>query len=75
LRPRSLREQAGVTQRELAKRIGVSQPRIAAIEQARNVTIDVLDHYITALGGTLEITVKTGRRKTVLLTTPAQAAG
>ena len=32
----ALREQAGLSQRELAKRIGVSQPRVAAIEQSRN---------------------------------------
>ena len=38
----ALREQAGLSQRELAGRIGVSQPRVATIEQSRNVTIEVL---------------------------------
>ena len=63
----ALREQAGLSQRELAKRIGVSQPRIAAIEQSRNVTIEVLEHYVAALGGTLEVTVVKGARKIPLL--------
>jgi transcriptional regulator with XRE-family HTH domain len=65
----SLREQAGLSQRELAKRIGVSQPRVAAIERARNVTIDVLDQYVDAVGGRLEVTVVKGNRKIPLLAT------
>jgi|GEM_PF-985854 transcriptional regulator with XRE-family HTH domain len=62
-----LREQAGLSQRELAQRIGVSQPRIAAIERSRNVTIDVLDQYVRAVGGRLEIAVVKGQRKVSLL--------
>jgi transcriptional regulator with XRE-family HTH domain len=52
-----LREQAGLTQRELAEKIGVRQPRIAAIERSRNVTIEVLERYVDALGGRLELSV------------------
>jgi transcriptional regulator with XRE-family HTH domain len=63
----ALRETAGVSQRELAERIGVSQPRIAAIERSRNVTIDVLEQYVEALGGHLEISVVRGRRRTALI--------
>ncbi|MHB8464803.1 MAG: helix-turn-helix domain-containing protein [Acidimicrobiales bacterium] len=63
----SLREQAGLSQRQLAQRIGVSQPRVVAIEQSRNVTIDVLDQYVRALGGELEVTVLKGRRKIPLM--------
>ena len=47
----ALREQAGHSQRDLAERIGISQPRIAAIETSHNVTIDVLEQYVVALGG------------------------
>jgi len=64
----ALREQAGLSQRDLAKRIGVSQPRVAAIEQSRNVTIDVLEQYVAAVGGELEVTVVKGTRKIQLLT-------
>ena len=59
----ALRENAGLSQRELAKRIGISQPRIAAIERSRNVTLDVLEQYVAAVGGELEITVRTGSKK------------
>lgn len=69
----ALREKAGVSQRELAERIGVSQPRIAAIERSRNVTIDVLEQYVEALGGQLEVSVVQGRRRTSLLGHPELA--
>jgi transcriptional regulator with XRE-family HTH domain len=62
----ALREHAGLSQRELAERLGVSQPRVAAIERARNVTIDVLESYIDAVGGQLEINVRKGSRKVSL---------
>jgi len=63
----ALREQAGLSQRELARKMGISQPRIAAIERSRNVTIDVLEQYVGALGGRLELTVVKGRKKTPLI--------
>ena len=63
----ALREEAGMSQRELAERIGVSQPRIAAIERSRNVTVGVLEQYVEALGGHLEVAVVQGRRRTSLL--------
>jgi transcriptional regulator with XRE-family HTH domain len=69
----ALRERAGLSQRELAQRLGVSQPRVAAIERSRNVTLDVLEQYVTAVGGQLEITVRTGSKKLALLG-PAKTA-
>lgn len=66
----ALREQAGLSQRELAERLGVKQPRVAAIEKAKNVTIDVLERYVDALGGTLQVTVVKGKRRIPLLGTP-----
>ena len=64
----ALREQAGLSQRDLAKRLGVTQPRVAAIERSRNVTIDVLEQYVGAVGGELELTVHQGKRKVHLIT-------
>jgi len=58
----------------LAKRIGVSQPRVAKIEQSRNVTIDVLEQYIRALGGELEVTAFQGGRKIPLLAARSASA-
>lgn len=66
----ALREEAGFTQRELAERIGISQPRVAAIERSRNVTIDVLEQYVTALGARLEVAVVKGSKRTPLVSTP-----
>ena len=63
----ALREGAGVSQRELAGRIGVSQPRVAAIERSRNVTIGVLEQYVAALGGRLEVSVVRGQNRTCIL--------
>jgi transcriptional regulator with XRE-family HTH domain len=66
----ALREQAGLSQRDVAKLIGVSQPRVAAIEHSRNVTIEVLDQYVNAVGGTLEVNVVKGRNKIALVSKP-----
>lgn len=44
-----LRVRSGITQTELARRVGTSQPRIAQIEAAQaNVTIDTLDRIANA---------------------------
>ncbi len=64
-----LREQAGLSQREVAERLGVSQPRVAAIERSRNVTIDVLAQYVDAVGAQLEVSVRMGSRRIPLLGT------
>jgi transcriptional regulator with XRE-family HTH domain len=71
----ALREQAGLSQRELAQKIGVSQPRIAAIERSRNVTIDVLEQYVGALGGRLELSVVKGRKTIPLISASSRRAG
>ena len=63
----ALREQAGLSQRDLAQKIGVSQPRIAAIERSRNVTVEVLEQYVAALGGRLEVKVVKGGKSIPLI--------
>lgn len=63
----ALREEAGLTQREVADRLGVKQPRVAAIEQSKNVTIDVLEKYVAAVGGQLELRVRKGSRTKPLI--------
>jgi transcriptional regulator with XRE-family HTH domain len=62
-----LREQAGLSQRDLAKRLGVSQPRIAKIERSKNVTVELLEQYVEALGGRLQVTVVKGNKRTTLI--------
>lgn len=53
----ALRRKAGLSQRDMAKRLQVSQPRVVAIEQAENVTVSVLEAYLAAIDMNLEITV------------------
>jgi transcriptional regulator with XRE-family HTH domain len=74
-----LREQAGLSQRDLAKRLGVSQPRIAKIERSKNVTVELLEQYVQALGGRLQVTVVKGNKRTTLISptphaTPTKSA-
>jgi DNA-binding XRE family transcriptional regulator len=46
-----LRVRGGITQTELARRAGTSQPRIAQIESAQaNLTVDTLDRIAAAFG-------------------------
>lgn len=59
----ALRDKLGITQRELAARMGVTQPAIAKLEsgRAKNLELRTLCRWATALGGQLEIIVRTGR--------------
>jgi hypothetical protein len=47
--------------------MGISQPRVVAIEQARNVTIDVLERYIKAVGHRLEVNAVKGKSRVPLV--------
>jgi|ERR1051325_3961529 transcriptional regulator with XRE-family HTH domain len=50
------RERAGLTQRDVAKRAGTSQPAIAKLEQGTtNPTIDTLTRYAAATGHSLRV--------------------
>jgi transcriptional regulator with XRE-family HTH domain len=59
-----LRQAVGITQEELAQRLGVNQPAISRRERYRNHTVAALAEYVSALGGRLELTVcfPNGRR-------------
>lgn len=69
-----LREDAGFSQRQLAETLGVSQPRVAAIERSRNVTLDVLAKYVAALGGRLEVRVVKGKKSIALVAAGSSVA-
>ncbi|MBD1577764.1 MULTISPECIES: helix-turn-helix domain-containing protein [Vibrio] len=60
----SLREELEVTQSELAKHMGISQPSVVAIEQrGSDVKISTMKRYVEAMGGKMSIDVElpTGR--------------
>jgi DNA-binding XRE family transcriptional regulator len=53
------RQAAGLTQAQLAKRLGVSQAQVARIEQRgyESYTLKTLQKYVAALGGGLTVTI------------------
>ena len=55
-----LRENLGLTQAELAQRIGVSQPFIARLENdaASNLSLETLVKIVEALHGEIEIRIR-----------------
>ena len=61
----ALRERVGITQKELATRMGVTQPAIAKLESGRvkNLELRTLLRWTTALGGHLTVTVKANHRR------------
>ena len=50
-----LRKHRGMTQEQVATRMGVSVARVSQIEAGEVSTQDVLGRYIAALGGTLRL--------------------
>jgi predicted transcriptional regulator/DNA-binding XRE family transcriptional regulator len=54
-RLRDLRQFAGVTQRELARRLNIDQTAVSRLEQRDDVRLSTLRGYIEALGATLRI--------------------
>jgi DNA-binding XRE family transcriptional regulator len=62
----ALRKKRGVSQAQLAKIVGVSQPVIARIESGgvRNLTMGTIIRTASALGGSVEIRIKPKRGKT-----------
>jgi DNA-binding XRE family transcriptional regulator len=50
-----VRKQQGFTQRDVAEAMGVSVGRVSQIESGDLSGVDVLDRYVSAIGGQLEI--------------------
>jgi DNA-binding XRE family transcriptional regulator len=50
-----MRKRRGLTQEQVAVRMGVSVARVSQIESGDVSTQDVLNRFITALGGTLKL--------------------
>ena len=56
---RELRVHTGLTQEELASRLGVQQAAISRLESRSDLTLSTLRRFVAALGGKLEINVRT----------------
>lgn len=50
-----IRKEAGFTQENLAKTMGVKQPSLSKLESQDDMQISTLQHLIKALGGQLEM--------------------
>jgi transcriptional regulator with XRE-family HTH domain len=54
---RAIRDAAGLSQEELAKRLEVGQSYISRLERRENITLATLAAIAQALGGSIEITI------------------
>ena len=64
VRIQALREELEVSQIELAKALGVSQPAVVAMEQrGSDIKLSTMKRYVEAMGGKLRVDVElpTGR--------------
>ena len=55
---RDLREVRGLSQAELAERLGIQQAAVSKVERRQDLHLDTLAAIVKALGGTLEMKVK-----------------
>jgi transcriptional regulator with XRE-family HTH domain len=60
-----VRKAAGYTQEELADILEVRQSHISQVESRENVTLSTLVGIITAMGGSIDITVNFPERKSI----------
>ena len=50
-----IRRTRNITQSEIARHLGVGQPRVSRIERGESLHLDTLRAYVHALGGRLEV--------------------
>ncbi|WP_378732595.1 helix-turn-helix domain-containing protein [Nocardia brasiliensis] len=55
-----LRKRRGLSQKHVAEKMGISVARVSQIEQGEVSTRDVLDRYVSALGGVLKLVADFG---------------
>jgi transcriptional regulator with XRE-family HTH domain len=71
-----LRREMGVTQVELAERLGVKQAAVSKLERKTDLLISSLANYLEALGLDARITVTfSGREREYELTNPIRTHG
>jgi len=54
----ALRSDVGVTQSEMASRLGVSQAAVSKLEGRGDFLVSTLQRYVDAVGGTLEVAIR-----------------
>lgn len=64
---RELRALTGMTQQQLADKLGVQQAAVSRLERRQDISLGSLRRYVSALGGDLEIKVRTAAGAAVRL--------
>lgn len=54
------RSAAGFTQKDVAKKLGISQPAVARIESGKNVSLKTLQRYASAVGREIKLKISPG---------------
>jgi DNA-binding Xre family transcriptional regulator len=62
-----IRKQTGLTQVDLAERLGITQPTLSKLESQDDMQLSTLRRIIEALGGDLEVIARLPGDKTVKL--------
>lgn len=68
------RNALGLTQAEVADRMGVTKSRVAQIERGEVSTVDVIARYVQAIGGQLQISAVFGSELLILQSAGTSAA-
>lgn len=64
----------GLTQAEVAERMGITKSRVSQIERGEVSTVDVIARYVQALGGRLQISAVFGNELLILQSAGTSAA-
>ena len=70
---RELRALVGLTQEQLAERLGVQQAAVSRLERREDMTLSSLKKFVAALGAELEISIRTPSGEQLVLTEPRKA--
>lgn len=62
IRLQQVREATGLTQEQVAKRMGVTQASLSRLEHRPDVKLSNIRRYVEALGGTLEVNMVLPKR-------------
>jgi transcriptional regulator with XRE-family HTH domain len=57
-RLKELRRRRGLTQRQVAERLGMTQPEVSRLERRSDARLSLVRAFVRALGGELETTAR-----------------
>jgi DNA-binding XRE family transcriptional regulator len=63
---RRARERRGLTQAEVARRLGATQPEVSKLERRSDVRVSTVRDYVGALGGTIRLVASFGGEETLV---------